>query len=68
MTTNEQRTIVGVCNRCVERSGRFGEPTLTIDDAQIVSPAGYAHAQSYDDTERTLCGKDATGQKWWWAW
>ena len=29
----------------------------------IVSPAGIAHFGSYGDT---VCGKDATGDNWWW--
>jgi len=64
--TGEVRAVVGVCNRCRERSGRFGESQLQIDDLTLVSPAGYVHAQHYDHNDRTLCGQDATGEKWWW--
>jgi hypothetical protein len=30
----------------------------------IVSPTGKAHHSDYDG--RTTCGKDATGENWWW--
>jgi len=64
--TGERREIVGVCARCKERSGRYGEPVLSEYDACIVGPRGVAHSQSYTHPERTLCGRDATGESWWW--
>lgn len=32
----------------------------------IVSPNGVAHHSDNDGDGRTDCGKDATGEHWWW--
>ena len=52
--TYEERRVVGYCKVC-----RADRP------AMLVSPQGIAHHVSgYSD--RTDCGKDATGTRWWW--
>jgi hypothetical protein len=60
--TGEERIVTHLCRRCKERT-RF---PFTIREAPLVSPRGVGHDQHdvYDD--RTLCGKDATGERWWW--
>jgi hypothetical protein len=59
--TGEEREVVGVCKRCKERS-----LDLQVESAPIIGPRGIAHEQSWLRDERTVCGKDATGPRWWW--
>lgn len=52
-----QRVVVGVCEVC-DRIEPIDEVLL-----QLVSPSGLLH---HAKSERTSCGKDATGPEWWW--
>lgn len=60
--TGEQRIVQSICRRCSERSWL----PFTIREAPIVGPKGVAHQQHDRYEGQTLCGKDATGPKWWW--
>jgi hypothetical protein len=50
--------IKGCCRRCgvTPMQARFGYV--------VVSPSGKAHHG--EDYGNTACGKDATGENWWW--
>lgn len=53
--TGEERAIVRDCKVCHGAREVYGQG--------VVSPAGIVHITEYEDT---LCGKDATGDAWWW--
>lgn len=53
--TGEERKIVRDCRRC-NNPATHGLP--------VISPTGVAHIVA--GGERTFCGKDATGDGWWW--
>lgn len=55
--TGEQRSVWRYCTRCA--SGPEG-----VEEVEIVSPDGLAHA--YGEPERTRCGINATATNWWW--
>lgn len=59
--TGEEREITQVCARC--QKAWWGQSELTAEDCGIVSPRGFGHAGA--DYGFTLCGIDATGDKWW---
>jgi hypothetical protein len=52
-------TLKGVCSRC-----HPGEDDPVRLEVQLVSPAGIVHEGK--DDGMTWCGKDATGDGWWW--
>jgi hypothetical protein len=55
--TGETRTVERDCKVCLRGQEVYGDGVL--------SPSGIAHiVASYGDT--TLCGKNATGESWWW--
>ena len=56
--TGERRGVLRGCLLCgvTEENIRANE--------FILSPSGVAH--STDGYENTTCGKDGTGEKWWW--
>lgn len=54
--TGEERTVVRDCVVCLSAAESYG--------CGIVSPSGLAHIGV--DGGYTLCGKDATGDDWWW--
>ena len=56
--TGEQRQVVAWCSRCGTKDDDWPEV--------IVSPAGVAHLQAWEGTERTECGADGTAPGWWW--
>lgn len=56
------RQVVKVCTRCKV----WGAPPLSLDNFQIVSPAGTAHYAAEHNEGCTACGCDATGDTWWW--
>jgi hypothetical protein len=59
------REVVGVCKVCA-RYGEFWYGVTLGQDIpfHVVSPTGLAHSSSGDGV--TDCGKDATGDDWWW--
>lgn len=50
------------CGVCIPYGRRRGWSDLFL----LVSPSRTAHYQKVDGTEATICGLDATGDKWWW--
>jgi len=60
--TSEERVVTHVCRRCLERS----DFPFTVREAPVVGPRGVAHNLQWKNDERTLCGRNATGEKWWW--
>lgn len=56
--TGEERVVRSLCKAC-----RWVpiEPLV-----RLVSPQGVAHEQAPHGDPRTACGKDATGDDWWW--
>lgn len=54
-----KRMVLGLCGSCA-RSRDFDA-----SDYELLSPAGTAHVQAWD-SDKTLCGRDATGEQWWW--
>jgi len=58
--TGEERELKGFCSVC------YPEAPLTWRDVDIdiVSPSGTVHALG--GWGNTVCGRDATGESWWW--
>lgn len=56
--TGETREIVSFCARCFPEGGDDRE-------AYIVGPRGVAHEGHWSGSDTTVCGKDATGPRWW---
>ena len=48
------RAVIGYCSACKTKPGEL---------VQLVSPRGFAH---HADGDTTLCGRNATGDDWWW--
>lgn len=57
------RALRGLCRVCFHRTLTWREQQEALRDAQLVSPTGLVH---HADEGRTFCGKDATGDDWWW--
>lgn len=54
--------VCGTCSRFLRRE--YGR---TLDyNGHIVSPTGTVHVQHDFNEGHTACGKDATGDGWWW--
>ena len=53
--TGETRDVLRDCKVCRRHAEVYG--------TGVLSPSGVAHITEYEDT---LCGKDATGDGWWW--
>lgn len=56
-----QPEILRYCKRCHKRLYISGDGREFFG---VVSPVGVAHVGA--DGGDTLCGRDATGDKWWW--
>ena len=56
--TGEERIVIGRCRVCYPYGAYQTLRQL------VVSPNGLAHQEGYYGN--TVCGKDATGDKWWW--
>lgn len=60
--TGEEREVVSMCKLCARVDPSFAYESIA--DVPIVSPSGVGHHSSgYGVTD---CGKDATGEGWWW--
>ena len=57
--TGEQRAVKSVCARCA----KMHWVPLQLTDVDIVSRNGIGHVG--DEYGMTLCGIDATGDRWW---
>jgi hypothetical protein len=57
--TGELRVLTGLCLRCGVQQRDCDHFT-----GCTVSPAGVIHFEALDGD--TLCGHDATGERWWW--
>lgn len=55
-----ERVVLRGCPVC----GRREHPINDLSDVMIVSPRGVAHHS--DGWGVTICGRDATGENWWW--
>lgn len=53
--TGEERAVLRDCKVCRRHAEVYG--------TGVLSPTGVAHITEYEDT---LCGKNATGERWWW--
>ena len=61
------RIVRSICAPCQKFMVREFGMRLRIEEPGIVSPRGVMHAQGeYPNEDRTACGKDATGEDWWW--
>jgi hypothetical protein len=58
--TGEERAVVRSCKVC-----RVDDDDLR-QYGFVCSPSGTAHHTSMWDETRTICGKDATVDRWWW--
>lgn len=58
--TGEIRYLTGVCQIC--KSGSW-KPDL-MKEPEVVSPTGRVHEGK--EGGMTWCGRDATGEGWWW--
>lgn len=56
-----KRQVKRVCGPCHHITA-----IASLDEVYIVSPAGIAHAESEIREGCTACGKNATGEDWWW--
>lgn len=57
--TGEEREIKSLCRACAKTDeARFAPPSQG-----VVSPTGVEHIGLNGNT---ACGKDATGDEWWW--
>jgi hypothetical protein len=57
--TGVERMVTGLCKLCAKS---WPHPNHT--HYAVVSPTGVAHVGA--DYGMTACGKDATGEDWWW--
>lgn len=60
--TGEERKVTRMCEVCYKFAGRY----LDYTSMDIVSPGGVGHFAAEDNEGYTHCGKDATGDNWWW--
>ena len=67
--TGEVRTVLGYCRSCATTDdspiGWGTTRPFDWEDVHIVSPSGTVHLSHWDGCDRTACGKDATGERWW---
>lgn len=54
--TGDTREVLRDCASCLRAGEHYG--------CAVISPSGIAHIGC--DGGNTLCGKDATGDAWWW--
>jgi ribosomal protein S27AE len=64
---DKQRDVKKLCQSCQNSAKSHGFPGMkTIDDVALVSSQKIGHLHSFWHGDRTACGKDATGEEWWW--
>lgn len=65
--TRVVRKVIGVCKTCQKFEMREWGQKLSVDCPRIVSPLGLVHGHHEIHSGNTSCGKDATGDNWWWS-